>query len=165
MTNPTAFDRDSTKDFDLGEDKMILKKCPVCKQKFRDKRELEQLENEVGKKNKCKCGSILIVNITENAERKRWFGYININNPKRIDYMVLVENNYYDNGSIEIRIPLLSLEFEITDRGSLIPSCDEHIDRYLMDTYGARYDKEHQFVTSAFCEEAKTIVRNTDVWW
>lgn len=144
---------------------MILKKCPVCKQKFGNKRELEQLESEVGKKNKCKCGSKLIANITENVERKRWFGYISANNAKKIDYMVLVENTYYDDESAEVRIPLLNLEFEVGDRGSIIPSCDEAIERYLMDTYGARYDKEHQFVTSAFCEEEKKIVRNTDVWW
>ena len=144
---------------------MILKKCPICKQKFSNKRELEQLENEVGKKNKCKCGSKLIVNITENVERKRWFGYISASNAKKIDYMVLVENIYYDDESAEVRIPLLNLEFEVEDRGSLIASCDEPIERYLMDTYGARYDKEHQFVTSAFCEEEKKIVRNTDVWW
>jgi hypothetical protein len=165
LTNPTAFDRDSTKDFDLGADEMILKKCPVCKQKFRYKRELEHLENEVGKKNMCKCGSKLIVNITENAERKRWFGYINASNVKNIDYTVLVENIYYDDESVEVRIPLLNLEFEVENRALLIASCDEPIERYIMDTYGARYDKEHQFVTSAFCEEAKEIVRNTGVWW
>lgn len=144
---------------------MILKKCPICKQKFRNKQELEQLESEVGKKNKCKCGSKLITNITEAAERKRWFGYISTSNVKKIDYMVLVENNYYDDESVEVRIPLLNLEFETKDRGSLIPSCDAYIGRYLMDTYGTRYDKEQQFVTPAYCEEEKKIVRNTDVWW
>jgi hypothetical protein len=119
----------------------------------------------VGQKDKCKCGSNLITNITEISERKRWFGYININNVKRIDYMVLVENNYYDDGSIEVRIPLLSLEFETTDRASLISSCDEYIERYLMDTYGTSYSKEHQFITPAYCEEEKKIIRNADVWW
>jgi hypothetical protein len=60
---------------------------------------------------------------------------------------------------------LLNLEFEIEDRGSLIASCDESIERYLVDTYGKRFDKEHQFVTAAYCEEERKIVRNTDVWW
>jgi len=144
---------------------MILKKCPKCKKKFRNNQELEQLENEVGKKNKCKCGSKLITNITEKAERKRWFGYISTSNIKKIDYMVLVENDYYDDESVEVRIPLLNLEFETKDRGSIMPSCDGYIERYLMDTYGTRYDKEHQFVTPAYCEEERKIARNTDVWW
>jgi hypothetical protein len=144
---------------------MILKKCPKCKEKFRNQHELERLEKEVGKKNKCKCGSKLVTDVTEKSERKRWFGYINTKNAERIDYMVLVENNYYDDGSVEVRIPLLNLEFETTDRGSLISGCDEHIGRYLMDTYGTRYNKEHQFVTSAYCEEEKEIVLNTKVWW
>ena len=156
---------DSTRDLALIGDKMILKKCPKCKEKFRNEQELEQLEKEVGKKNKCKCGSKLITNVTEKSERKRWFGYISIKNVKRIDYMVLVENNYYDDGSIEVRIPLLNHEFETTDRGSLISSCDEYIERYLMNTYGTRYDKEHQFVTPAYCEEERKIIRNTDAWW
>jgi hypothetical protein len=155
---------DSTRDMVLIGDKMTLKKCPKCKQKYRNKQELEQLANEVGKKDKCKCGSKLITNVTEKSEIKRWFGYISINNVKRIDYMVLVENNYYNDGSIEVRIPLLNLEFETTDRGSLISSCDEYIERYLRDTYGTRYDNEHQFVTPAYCEEEKKIIRNTDVW-
>jgi len=150
---------------DLGGDKMILKKCPICKKKFRNKQEVEQLENEVGKKNKCKCGSKLITNITEEPERKRWFGYISTSNVKKIDYMVLIEHDYYDDESVEVRIPLLNLEFETKDHGALIPSCDDYIERYLMDTYGTRYDKEHQFVTPAYCEEEKKIVRNTDVWW
>ena len=156
---------DAMMDLTLKGDKMILKKCPKCKVKFTNHEELNQLEKEVGKKNRCKCGSKLITDVTEKAERKRWFGYISTKNVKRIDYMVLVENNYYDDGSIEVRIPLLSLEFETTDRGSLISSCDEYIERYLLDTYGTRYDKEHQFVTSAYCEEEKKVVRNTDVWW
>ena len=121
---------------------MILKKCPKCKQEFRNKQELEQLAKEMGKRDKCKCGSKLITNVTDKPESKRWFGYISINNIKRIDYMVLVENNYYDDGSIEVKIPLLNLEFETKDRGSLISSCDEYIERYLMDTYGTRYDKK-----------------------
>ena len=109
----------------------------------------------------------MIRNVTEKSARKRWFGYISSDDPntKKIDYMVLVENTFYDDESAEVRIPLLNLEFEVEDRGSIIASCDEAIERYLMDTYGMQYDNEHQFVTSAFCEEEKKIVRNTDVWW
>ena len=144
---------------------MILKKCPKCKEKLKNEQELKQLEKEVGKKNKCRCGSKLITNVTEKSERKRWFGYININNVKRIDYMVLVENDYYDDGSIEVRIPLLNHEFETTDRGSLISNCHEYIEQYLMKISKTGYDNEHQFVTSAYCEEERKIIRNTDVWW
>jgi len=144
---------------------MILKKCPKCKQKFGNRQELEQLEQKMGKKNICRCGSKLVTNVTEKFEEKRWFGYISTKNLKKIDYMVLVENSYYDDGSINVRIPLLNLEFETTDRGSLISSCDENIERYLMDTYGTKYDKEHQFVTPAYCEEERKIIRNIDTWW
>ena len=144
---------------------MILKKCPKCKEKFKNEQELKQLEKEVGNKNKCRCGSKLITNVTEKSERKRWFGYININNVKRIDCMVLVENNYYDDGSIEVKIPLLNHEFETKNRGSLISTCDDYIEQYLMKIYKTGSDNEHQFVTSAYCEEERKIIRNTDVWW
>ncbi len=146
---------------------MVLKKCPKCKQGFRNEQELEQLAKEVGKKDKCRCGSKLIRNVTEKSERKRWFGYISSDDPntKTIDYMVLVENNYYDDGSIEVTIPLLGLEFGTTDYGSLISTCGEHIERYIKKTYGTGYDNEHQFVTSAYCEEEKKIIRNAERWW
>jgi DNA-directed RNA polymerase subunit RPC12/RpoP len=144
--------------------RMILQKCSKCKRQFRNRQELEQLE-KVSKKNTCTCGSKLITNVTENSERKTWFGYINIKDAKKIDFMVLVEKDFYDDGSIEVRIPLLSLEFQTTDRGSLISRCDEYIEKYLMDAYGTGYDKENQFVTTAYCEEEKKIIRNTDVWW
>lgn len=144
---------------------MILRKCPRCKQRFRNKQELEQLENDVGKKNQCKCGSKLAANITKEGERKRWFGYISTSNVRKIDYVVLVENIYYDDESVDVRIPLLNLEFETEDRGLVISRCDEYIEQYLIDTYSKKYDKEHQFVTAAYCEEEKKIVRNTDVWW
>ena len=144
---------------------MILKKCRKCKQKFRNAQELEQLEKAVGKKNVCTCGSKLITNVTEKSERKKWFGYINPTNMKRIDYMVLIESNFYDDGSIEVTIPLLKLEFETTDRSSMISNSGDHIERHVMDTYGARYDNEHQFITPAYCEEENKILRNTDVWW
>jgi hypothetical protein len=154
-----------TRKADIMEDRMILKKCPKCKKKFGNTQELEELKEKVGKTNKCTCGSKLITNVTQESERKRWFGYISIKNAKIIDYMVLVENIYYDDESIEVKIPLLKIEFETKDRGSLISSCDEYIERYLMNNYGAKYDKEHQFVTSAYAEEKKELVLNTAVWW
>jgi hypothetical protein len=79
--------------------------------------------------------------------------------------MVLVECNYYDDGSIDVTIPLLKLEFETTDRYSAVSKSGDYIERYMKDTYGARYDNEHQFVTQAYCEEEKKIIRNADVWW
>lgn len=144
---------------------MILKKCLKCKQKFVNRQELEQLEKMVGKKDICRCGSKLITNVTEKAERKRWFGYISMENIRQIDYMILVENDYFGDGSVEIRIPLLNLEFELRNVGSMISDCAEHIERYIMDTYGARYDNEHQFITPAYCEEKRKIIQNTDAWW
>lgn len=143
---------------------MILKKCPNCKQHFRNNQELEQLGKEVGKIGKCKCGTKLITNVTDLSERKTWFGYININNDKKIDYMVLIERVFYDDGSIEVKILLLNIEFETTDRGSSISRCDEDIERYLMETYGKSYDREHQFVTPAYCKEERQIKHNIDVW-
>ena len=149
----------------LLEDEVILKKCPQCKQKFRTRRDLEQLEKEVKKKNKCRCGSKLIADITENSERKRWFGYLSSHNSERINHMVLVENTYYDDGSAEARIPLLNLEFEAADHGSLISMCDDNIERYLKDTYHRLYPKSQSFVTPAYCQEDRKILHNTDVWW
>jgi len=144
---------------------MILKKCPKCKQKFRDEQELGQLEKEVGKKNKCRCGTKLIIDVTEKSERKRWFGYLNSKNLEIIDHLVLVENTYFDDGSAEGRIPLLPLEFEVTDRGSLISKCDEHIERYLTETYHKLYHRSQTFVTPAYCEEERKIIHNTEAWW
>ena len=143
---------------------MILQKCPKCNRKFKNRQELGQLE-KVSKKNTCTCGSKLITNVTENSERKTWFGYINSSDGNKIDYLILVEKIYYDDGSIEVKIPLLNYEFQTNDRTSMISSCDEKIGRYLMDTYGTRYDKEDQFITPAYCEEERNIIRNTNVWW
>ena len=71
----------------------------------------------------------------------------------------------FDDGSAEGRIPLLDSEFEVTDRGSLISKCDEHIERYLTESYHKLYHKSQTFVTPAYCEEERKIIHNTQAWW
>ena len=82
-----------------------------------------------------------------------------------IEHLVLVEFNYYDDDSFEVKVPLLNLAFETKDFSEAINIPDENISIYLKDKYEKAYDGEHKFLTVAFKKETITEKQNVTAWW
>ena len=82
-----------------------------------------------------------------------------------IDHLVLVEFNYYDDDSFEVKVPLLNLEFETKDFSEAINIPDENILSYLKDKYKKAYDNEHKFLTAAYKGETIPQKQSVKVWW
>lgn len=148
---------------------MLFKKCTGCKREF-TKEELEEIQSkqkasrERRLKNACPdCGEPLKT-YDESRFQKKWYGYLN-NDKRMIDHLVLVEFNYYDDDSFEVKVPLLNLAFETKDFSEAIDVPDENISIYLKDKYKKAYDGEHKIVTQAFIKETISEKQNITVWW
>ena len=130
---------------------MLFKKCTGCKREF-TKEELEAIRlkqkalKEKKLKNTCPDCRKPLKTHDESRFQKKWYGYLN-NDEKMIDHLVLVEFNYYDDDSFEVKVPLLNLEFETKDFSEAINIPDEKISIYLNDKYKKAYDSEHKFLT------------------
>ena len=151
---------------------MLYKKCTACKKEFSH----EDFENQfqlVEKKKqtltefkkKCPdCGSKLKT-YDESRFQKKWYGYLN-KDKKIIEHLVLAEFMYYDDDSVEVKVPLLNSVFEYTDSSSsaiLSPAND--ISSYLKNLYNQEYDSEHKFLTQAFIKETNPEQQNVPAWW
>ncbi|MBA4390237.1 MAG: hypothetical protein C0399_04790 [Syntrophus sp. (in: bacteria)] len=148
---------------------MIIKKCTGCKCQF-TKEELDELQSKqkVSKeklfKNACPHCRKPLKTFDESKFQKKWYGYLN-NDKMMIEHLILVEFNYYDDGSFEVKIPLLNLAFETKDFSEAINIPDEKILIYLKDKYEKAYNGEHKFLTQAFIKETITEKRNITPWW
>lgn len=147
---------------------MLFKKCTECKRKF-TKEELEEIESKQKTlkeklKNTCPDCRKPLKTYNESRFQKKWYGYLN-NDERMIDHLVLVEFNYYDDDSFEVRVPLLNLEFETKDFSEAINIPDENILSYLKDKYKKTYDSEHKFLTAAFKGETIPQKQSVKVWW
>lgn len=148
---------------------MILKKCTGCKCEF-TKEELEELQSKqkISKerllKNSCPHCRKPLKAFDESKFQKKWYGYLN-NDKMIIEHLILVEFSYYDDGSFEVKVPLLNLTVETKDFSEAINIPDEDISIYLKDKYEKAYDGEHKFFTQAFIKETVTEKRNIMPWW
>jgi len=97
---------------------VLFKKCTGCKREF-TKEELEEIQSKQKAlkeklKNTCPGCRKPLKTYDESRFQKKWYGYLN-NVDRMIDHLVLVEFNYYDDDSFEVKVPLLILEFETKD--------------------------------------------------
>jgi len=148
---------------------VLFKKCTGCKREF-TKEELEEIQSKQKAskerllKNVCPDCRNPLKTYDESRFQKKWYGYLS--NDKRIfDHLVLVEFNYYDDDSFEVKVPLLNLAFETKDFSEAINIPDENISIYLKDKYEKAYDGEHKFLTIAFKKETITEKQNVTAWW
>jgi hypothetical protein len=153
---------------DIWGGKMILIKCnnKKCSKKF-SKEDIETLKVDVKKIGKkcpiCKAKK-LTWNITEKSARKRWYGYLNADK-LNIEYLVLLIIDEFDDNSIEVEIPLLQLVFSTDNMLTVHGMASKAIHDYLEQNFGKTYATDHQFVTSAFCEETDSVKYKVPVWW
>ena len=148
---------------------MLFKKCTGCKREF-TKEELEKIRSkqkapkEKLQKNACPDCHKQLKTYDESRFQKKWYAYLN-NNKRMIDHLVLVEFDYYDDDSFEVKVPLLNLAFETEDFSAAINIPDENISIYLKDKYEKAYNSEHKFLTIAFKKETIPEKQNVPVWW
>lgn len=148
---------------------MLFKKCTGCKREF-TREELEAIlskqkaSKEKLLKNACPDCRTPLKTYDESRFQKKWYGYLN-NDKRMIDHLVLVEFNYYDDDSFEVKVPLLNLAFETKDFSEAINIPDENISIYLKDKYEKAYDSEHKFLTQAFIKETITEKQDVKAWW
>jgi hypothetical protein len=148
---------------------VLFKKCTGCKREF-TKEEFEEIQSKQKAskerllKNACPGCHKALKTYDESRFQKKWYGYLN-NDKRMIEHLVLVEFNYYDDDSFEVKVPLLNLEFETKDFSEAINVPDENISIYLKDKYEKAYDGEHKFLTVAFKKETITEKQNVTVWW
>jgi len=148
---------------------MLFKKCTKCKREF-TKDELEEIQSKQKKskesllKNVCPGCRAPLKTYDESRFQNKWYGYLS-NDKRMIDHLVLVEFKYYDDGSLEVKVPLLSLAFETKDFSEAINIPDENISTYLKDKHEKAYDGEHKFLTVAFKKETIAEKQNVPVWW
>jgi ssDNA-binding Zn-finger/Zn-ribbon topoisomerase 1 len=148
---------------------VLFKKCTGCKREF-TKAELEEIQSKQKAskkrlpKNTCPdCREPLKI-YDESRFQKKWYGYLN-NDKRMIDHLVLVEFNYYDDDSFEVKVPLLNLGFETKDFSEAINIPDENISIYLKDKYEKVYDSEHKILMQAFIKETTSEKQNVTAWW
>ncbi len=148
---------------------MLFKKCTGCKREY-TKEELEEIQSKQRAskerllKSACPDCREPLKTYDESRFQKKWYGYLN-NDKRIIDYLVLVEFNYYDDDSFEVKVPLLNLVFATKDFSEAINIPDENISIYLKDKYEKAYDGEHKFLTVAFKKETITEKQNVTAWW
>jgi hypothetical protein len=148
---------------------MLFKKCTECKREF-TREELEEIQSkqktskERPLKNSCPVCRKPLKTYDESRLQKKWFGYLN-NDKRMIDHLVLVEFNYYDDDSFEVKVPLLNVGFETKDFSEAINVADENISIYLKDKYEKTYDSEHKILTQAFIKETTAEKQNVTAWW
>jgi hypothetical protein len=148
---------------------VLFKKCTGCKREF-TREELEAIlskqkaSKEKLPKNACPDCRAPLKTYDESRFQKKWYAYLN-NNKRMIDHLVLVEFDYYDDDSFEVKVPLLNLAFETKDFSKAINIPDENISTYLKDKYKKTYDSEHKFLTQAFIKETITEKQNVTAWW
>ena len=148
---------------------MLFKKCTECKREF-TKEELEEIQSKQKAskerllKNACPVCRKLLKTYDESRFQKKWYGYLS-NDKKMIDHLVLVEFNYYDDDSFEVKVPLLNLAFETKDFSKAINIPDENISIYLKGKYETAYDSEHKILTQAFIKETTSEKQNVTAWW
>ena len=148
---------------------MLFKKCTECKREF-TKEELEEIQSKQKAskegllKNICPDCRKPLKTYDEGRFQKKWYGYLN-NDKRMIDHLVLVEFNYYDDDSFEVKVPLLNLGFETKDFSEAINIPDENISIYLKDKYEKAYDSEHKILTQAFIKETTSEKKNVTAWW
>lgn len=144
---------------------MLFKKCTKCRREFSK----EKLEKEIeSKKKKTKkdcpdCDSPLKT-YDHSKFQKKWYGYLS-DDKKTIDHLVLAEFKYFDDNSIEVKVPLLNWEFETKDFLAAVRAPDEIVLNYLRDNHNKIYTGEHKFLTAAFKGETLTDKQNVPVWW
>ena len=118
---------------------MLFKKCTGCKREF-TREELEAIlskqkaSKEKLLKNACPDCRVPLKTYDESRFHKKWYAYLN-NDKRMIDHLILVEFNYYDDDSFEVKVPLLNLAFETKDFLEAINIPDENISIYLKDKY------------------------------
>ena len=120
-----------------------------------------------GTKNDKKCLACkkkLTWNITDRYSRKRWYGYLNQDKSK-VEYLVLVIFDEFDNKSIDVEIPLLALQFTTDSLQSAHKNTSEAIEDFLTKSYKKHFDNDQQFITPAFHEETVSIKHSVPVWW
>jgi hypothetical protein len=149
---------------------VLFKKCTGCKHEF-TKEELEEKirskrkgSKEKLQKNACPDCHKQLRTYDESRFQKKWYGYLS-NDKRMIDHLILVEFNYYDDDSFEVKVPLLNLVFETEDFSEAINIPDENISIYLKDKYKKAYDGEHKILTQAFIEETISEKKNVAIWW
>ena len=148
---------------------MLFKKCTGCKREF-TREELEEIQSKQAAlkekllKNVCPSCRKLLKTYDESRFQKKWYGYLS-NDKRMIDHLVLVEFNYYDDDSFEVKVPLLNLAFETKDFSEAINIPDDNISIYLKDKYEKAYDGEHKILTQAFIKETTSEKQNVTAWW
>ncbi|RJP95631.1 MAG: hypothetical protein C4518_01160 [Desulfobacteraceae bacterium] len=148
---------------------MAFKKCVGCKREFA-REELDEMQTQQKKskerslKNTCPDCHKPLKKYDESRFQKKWYGYIN-NDKRVVDHLVLVEFNYYDDDSFEVKVPLLNLEFETKDFSKAINIPDENISIYLKNKYQKAYNNEHKFLTQAYIKETISEKYDVAVWW
>jgi len=148
---------------------VLFKKCTGCKREF-TKEELEEIQSKQKAskerllKNACPDCRKPLKTYDERRFQKKWYGYLN-NDKRMIEHLVLVEFEYYDDDSFEVKVPLLNLAFETEDFSAAINIPDENISIHLKDKYEKVYNGEYKFLTVAFKKEIITEKQNVPVWW
>jgi hypothetical protein len=148
---------------------VLFKKCTVCKREY-TKEELDEIQSKQKAlkerllKNVCPDCRKPLKTCDESRFQKKWYGYLSTDK-RMIDHLVLVEFNYYDDDSFEVKVPLLNLAFETKDFSEAINIPDENISIYLKDKYKKTYDGEHNILTQAFIKESISEKQNVTAWW
>jgi len=96
--------------------------------------------------------------------RNRWYGYLNEDSTS-IDYMFLVNDCLYEDGSEKVYIPFFDVTYWCDEPFIARRNVDRAIENYLKDVCGKEFDSEHRFVTIAYYKEADYLKKNIAVWW
>jgi hypothetical protein len=117
--------------------KKVPSKCPLCKSKLKN-------------------------NISASLARKKWHGYLN-QDQSTVEHLVLVIMDDFNDGSIEVSIPILDSRFWLKDKLQGRYQATEQIDRYLKNKYSIAYENERKFITVAFQGETTPAKHNIPV--
>lgn len=152
-----------------GNSAKVFKKCTECKRVF-TKEELEDMlsklkvSKEKVRKNTCPDCRRPLKTWDESRFQKKWYGYLS-GDKNVVDHLILVEFNYYDDGSFEVKVPLLDFFIDTKDFSQAFDHPEKEISAYLRDKYNVQYDSEHKFFTQAFIGETTVIRQNVPSWF
>ena len=102
--------------------------------------------------------------ITDQYNRYRWYGFLS-EDKHTIDYMFIVYECLYKDGSEKVHIPHLDLTYWCDKPFIARRNAEKAIEKYLKDDYGKEYDFEHRFESVAYHKEETYLKRNYPVWW
>ena len=101
---------------------------------------------------------------TDQFNRLQWFCFLS-EDEKTIEFMFLVNQCLYEDGSGKFHIPFLNVTYRCNESQSARQNAWKAIEKFLQKDRDRAYDHIHKFTTVAYHKEAEKVKMNQPVWW